>query len=424
MDITKLCRSCMKEVASWEKENFDVRVVKMFCFCTNVEIIEEDKLPKQFCYDCVIKIESSYTFIKEAQNVNVTLKNIASRRETSIIVELENCNKLTEVPPTPKNHLKLTLPDYKLCSTIENFDEPILLNNTSESINFTNDNIPMDPITDISINNPIDTNVNSTKDIKQTENLAVDNRNMCTICKKSFSSKVWFAKHMEKEHSGQKYSCPQCSKTFSRASQLTYHSATHSDERKFGCTLCSKRFKRRKQLTAHTRSHSDERPYSCDKCQKRFKLKSILKCHMKVHEGRKQYLCSYCGWAFAQAGNLSVHVRRHTGYLPHACSECGYRAAAGAALRRHKRKHRPEVPAPALLCTHCSQQCKDSSALARHTRTHTGELPYQCGRCPRAFSDSWKRKTHLMRAHGLALHDIPRLRRDGTPHQPQLPAHI
>lgn len=38
MDIYKLCRGCMKEVASWEKENFDIRAVEMFCFCTNIRV--------------------------------------------------------------------------------------------------------------------------------------------------------------------------------------------------------------------------------------------------------------------------------------------------------------------------------------------------------------------------------------------------
>ncbi|XP_068628998.1 zinc finger protein 696-like [Battus philenor] len=414
MDITKLCRGCMKEVASWEKENFNVQAVEMFCYCTNIEITEEDKLPKQFCYDCTIKIESSYTFIKEAQNVNITLKNMASRTETSIIVELENCTRLQETQSV-KTHLKLTLPDYKLCSTFDKIEDQSLSNKINNSVAIPND-IPVESV-------PDNIDLPATDDVVKNVNDSCDSnkKNICTICRKAFVSKVWFAKHMEKEHSGQKYSCTQCSKTFSKSSQLAYHATTHSEERKFSCDVCGRRYKRRKQLAVHARSHSDERPYSCDKCQKRFKLKSVLKCHMKVHEGRKQYLCSYCGWTFAQAGNLSVHVRRHTGARPYACGDCGYRASGAAALRRHARRHRPateHAEPPSLLCAHCSQRCRDSSALARHTRTHTGELPYQCGRCPRAFADSWKRKTHLMRAHRLALHEIPRMRRDGTPLHP------
>lgn len=42
MDISNLCRSCMKEVASWEKENFDARAVEMFCYCTNIKVLKEE----------------------------------------------------------------------------------------------------------------------------------------------------------------------------------------------------------------------------------------------------------------------------------------------------------------------------------------------------------------------------------------------
>lgn len=38
-DISKLCRCCMKEVATWEKENFNASAVEMFCFCTNIEVV-------------------------------------------------------------------------------------------------------------------------------------------------------------------------------------------------------------------------------------------------------------------------------------------------------------------------------------------------------------------------------------------------
>ena len=39
-DISKLCRCCMKEVASWEKENFNANAVEMFCFCTNIKVLK------------------------------------------------------------------------------------------------------------------------------------------------------------------------------------------------------------------------------------------------------------------------------------------------------------------------------------------------------------------------------------------------
>ncbi|XP_072935378.1 uncharacterized protein [Epargyreus clarus] len=427
MDLSNLCRSCMKEVASWEKENFSKRAVDMFCFCTNIKITDEEQLPKQFCYDCIIKIESAYMFIQEAQNVNITLRNIVSRSETKVIIEPESFKQI-ELPEKPLSNLKLTLPDYKLCSTIiSNTEHKTVPNNIStkeisNSIEEKNDQY--EKLVQDTITEELPPNVEelepepcTQKNVDIAVNIS-EKKNVCPVCRKSFTSKVWFAKHMENEHSGRKYSCAHCPKTFAKPSQVAYHSASHSDERKFVCNVCGKRFKLRKQLMTHARGHSDVRPYACDKCNMRFKMKSILKCHMKVHEDKKEHLCSFCGWSFAQASNLEVHLRKHTGDKPYTCSSCVFRAASASSLRRHERRHQD---ARIYVCKHCRKGFFDASALARHTRTHTGELPYQCPGCARAFADSWKRKTHLMRAHRLALHDIPRLRRDGRPVLPADP---
>uniref|UniRef100_A0A2A4JB14 Protein krueppel n=1 Tax=Heliothis virescens TaxID=7102 RepID=A0A2A4JB14_HELVI len=404
MDTSNLCRSCMKEVSSWEKENFNPRAVEMFCFCTNISITENDKLPKQFCYDCVIKIESAFTYITEAHKVDATLKNIISRTDTSIIVEPETISR-------PKDNLKLTLPDYKISVAVDNYDEQVLFDNIDLP---ASDNHVMSekPLEDIDLIQNAEVEMIDTSNEVAQEKVLVEEtkKNVCPVCRKAFTSKTWFDKHMKKEHTDHKYACAHCPKTFSKASLLSDHAASHSEERKFACAACGKRFKRRKQLACHARAHADARPYACDKCSMRFKIKSILKSHMKVHDGDKQYLCYFCGWSFAQAGNLEVHMRKHTGEKPFRCNECGFRAAVSSNLRRHQRQHQANRT---YVCKHCNKGFYDASGLARHVRTHTGELPYQCPGCARAFADSWKRKTHLMRAHRLALHDIPRMRRDG-----------
>ncbi|XP_052747502.1 uncharacterized protein K02A2.6 isoform X1 [Bicyclus anynana] len=308
MDISNLCRSCMKEVASWERENFDARAVEMFCFCTNIKIMEDIKLPKQFCYDCTIKIESCFTFIKEAQNVNITLKNIASRSDTSIIIEPESVkNCLTE-----PNRLRLTLPDYKLSIGVSNYTEqdifdetdynrnesailttdlPILPTKTIELLQSTEKcNLPIHNELERNSNLKLDTTISSVKiEPKRDDNITVGvpervatrknnvcktdvtvldeaKKLACPVCRKQFTSKKWYSKHMDKEHSGHKYNCEHCPKSFSKPLQLAYHAACHSDERKFMCNTCGKGFKRRKQLTEHGRAHSDARPYACDQC--------------------------------------------------------------------------------------------------------------------------------------------------------------
>lgn len=130
----------------------------------------------------------------------MTLKNIASRCEKSVIIKPET--KTVE----ESNKLRLTLPDYKLSIGI-NIDEHIY-----EDINIDNnckENLNNDTKTQLSmniINNKADKN-NANEDSK-----GDSTKNICTICRKSFISKKWFLKHMEKEHSGQKYTCTYCPK--------------------------------------------------------------------------------------------------------------------------------------------------------------------------------------------------------------------
>ncbi|CAK1547992.1 unnamed protein product [Leptosia nina] len=379
MDITNLCRGCMTELTPTEEENLKT-TLEMFCFCTNILVGDDETLPQQFCCECKKSIESAFAFIKRAQNVNITLRNLTCRN-TSVIV-----------PNKQKDSITLTLPSYKLCVGVSNDHKNEIINSNK-------------PLSD----------TNHSKDsllpaIKPDSNdQKASKPNICPICKKGFMFKSWLSKHME-ECSYQEFFCAICTKRFQSKSKLSQHLLIHSEERKFSCSTCGRQYKRRKHLTTHIKTHSTDRPFACEKCPKKFKLKKILQSHMKLHDPVKQYLCSFCGWSNNLAMNLEAHLRTHTGAKPYSCDVCEFRTAAACSLRRHRLRHaqcRPHV------CTRCGKAFYDSSALMRHTRTHTGELPYKCAWCPRAFVDSWKRKNHLIRAHGLALEEIPRMRKDG-----------
>ncbi|KAJ0180857.1 hypothetical protein K1T71_002942 [Dendrolimus kikuchii] len=392
MDISLLCRSCMKEIKLLEIDSYSERIAEMFCYCTKIELhtTPDDNLPKSFCHNCTKSIELCYNFIKEAHRADVALKNVISRSRT-VIVQPDNLKE-------DHNHLKLNLPDHKLEDTIKNENQC----DTIDNLEFEND------FHEISedckrIQQPED-NKEEIKDI-----INGVNKYTCPVCQKCFTSKKWYSRHIEREQ-GSKYNCPHCSKAFLRSSQLSHHITSHSQERRFACSLCGKKYKRWKQLAVHKRSHADKRPYGCDKCGMRFKFKSVLKCHMEVHEDFKQFLCWFCGWSFTHAGNLNVHMRKHTGDKPFKCDECPFKASVASSLRRHQRMHRGTKT---HVCPHCRKGFYDAGALTRHRRTHTGELPYKCPVCDRGFVDNWKRKTHLMRTHQMELHDIPKMTKDG-----------
>ena len=174
------------------------------------QISEEDKLPKQFCYDCVIKIESAFTYITEAHKVDATLKNIISRTNTSIIVEPETHSRHIE-------NLKLTLPDYKISVAVDNYDEHILFDNIELPASDTSHVIPEKPVEEIElIQNVIEVeereDINQ-ESVKETVNVEETKKNVCPVCRKGFTSKTWFNKHMKKEHTDHKFTCAHCPKS-------------------------------------------------------------------------------------------------------------------------------------------------------------------------------------------------------------------
>lgn len=417
MELNRLCRCCMKEVAAWERENFSQRAVEMFCFCTDIKI-ENDILPRQFCYECVVRIESTYTFIIEAQRIDMHYKTILTELNTSGIIENDPYNKNPAFLGYQPNYHKAQInnsPYFK--EILENNNDSMDVSNVPSSVLGNDINYQLN--SELEIEGTLKSDVIDEEAEKMERLCEKETRDMgkgqqkkkCPKCPKVFAVKAWFVRHLKNEHGRKKtgHICLQCTKSFSNRQLLKQHVTLHSKERLFACDICSKSYKLKKHLTIHMKSHSDARPYICDYCKMSFKLKKILKNHLRVHQMRK-FLCSECGLSFVHYGNLSIHMRIHTGDKPHVCPDCGLRFNTTSSLARHKLRHKGQRP---FMCALCNKTFTDSSGLSRHKRTHTGELPYRCPHCPLSFLDSWKRKTHLMRTHQLALHQIPKMDKDG-----------
>lgn len=133
--------------------------------------------------------------------MHVTLKNIISRSDTSIIIEPVTTKKCPEI--------KLTLPDYKICSVIE-----------ASRVYPTQKKIVEHDLAAIETDNVIETfddNVEPINEVKSIDRvlkepeIASDSK-VCPVCGKSFTSKTWFAKHMQNEHT-RKYTCAHCPKS-------------------------------------------------------------------------------------------------------------------------------------------------------------------------------------------------------------------
>lgn len=108
--------------------------------------------------------------------------------------------------------MKLTLPDYKLSTTADNLEGQTLFDDVDQQCaeNELNAEDPNDSLLKVDATDCGDKAENT---VIVLEGEGDNQKNVCPVCRKSFTSKTWFDKHMEKEHTGHKYSCLHCPKS-------------------------------------------------------------------------------------------------------------------------------------------------------------------------------------------------------------------
>ncbi|XP_023021370.2 uncharacterized protein isoform X1 [Leptinotarsa decemlineata] len=80
--------------------------------------------------------------------------------------------------------------------------------------------------------------------------------------------------------------CEYCKKTFTHKGDFNKHLRKHTREKPFSCTVCNRKFAHTSNLQRHQRLHSGFKPFVCDLCNKTFSRKDKLDCH------RRSRICS------------------------------------------------------------------------------------------------------------------------------------
>ena len=98
----------------------------------------------------------------------------------------------------------------------------------------------------------------------------------CAKCQKGFKSSMRLRNHMVSHSDEREYKteCELCD-----CSHVTYHMRNHSDAHAFQCTVCERSFKSKLGLRGHIFSHTGERAFSCAHCKTGFRRKSCLNKH-------------------------------------------------------------------------------------------------------------------------------------------------
>ncbi|XP_039648877.1 zinc finger protein 420-like isoform X1 [Perca fluviatilis] len=273
----------------------------------------------------------------------------------------------------------------------------------------------------------------------------------CSICKKAFTARGQFYKHMRNHRRGKPFNCSLCKKAFRQRGNLQEHMRTHTGEKPFSCSVCKEAFAGRYSLykhmtihkekqslleSGHMRTHIAENPFSCGNCDKMFNRPRQLRKHKCVGKMETEGDREDCGgpettrntyqdthiqpntdpktgdssetddsedWTEAREPQSGVNSlcndevpvsdsRCGTGEKPFSCSECGKRFGRKINLKLHMTTHTREKP---FSCSVCMKAFTMSRSLKYHMTAHTGEKPFSCSICKRAFKGIGSLVTHI-----------------------------
>ncbi|XP_016949944.1 transcription factor Ouib [Drosophila biarmipes] len=186
------------------------------------------------------------------------------------------------------------------------------------------------------------------------------------------------------------HTCSKCGLEFDTVDELTLHKYHLHDvppNTKFVCDHCSEGFRSAAALTRHCNMLDLPLTHPCTKCSSKFHNKILLETHEERCQKAPvaQHVCHICGKRLTTSFNLKNHLVRHTGTRPHKCDQCDSSFAVAAELSSHRKTHTTERP---YACRYdCGKTFRFCSARSMHERVHmdASKRIYQCEYCPKSY---------------------------------------
>ncbi|GAB6023272.1 hypothetical protein CHUAL_008084 [Chamberlinius hualienensis] len=117
----------------------------------------------------------------------------------------------------------------------------------------------------------------------------------------------------------------------------------------------------------------DERiPLVCRICKdKTFTAQATLMYHYRSHAGIKPFQCTICSTSFTRQHSLNYHMLIHSNKSRFTCSHCGRKFRHPSHFKEHMRRHTGETP---FVCEDCEMRFKTRNTYKRHLKTRHGKL--------------------------------------------------
>lgn len=255
----------------------------------------------------------------------------------------------------------------------------------------------------------------------------LDQSSTCPRCGKSYKNFQTLRNHIRYVHktTGQQNQCTLCPAKFKHMSVLKQHfDEIHNKKVNYTCTVCKKDFSRKNQFNRHMLSHGVDKSkhLKCPQCDKGFWFKYNLTRHMElVHKPTTEnFHCSYCGKGFNLKAAMVSHVQQvHFNIFPFPCSVEGCKLVFSRQkqLLDHMRQTHSDVnfeppkhfrgrykygrsDEDLFFCSHCRVSFCYKAKLVEHMHfAHNDSFPYVCDHCSQGFVEKSFLLHHLKYAH-------------------------
>lgn len=282
------CRLCLADngtlIEIFHLQN-DTTIVEMIKEICNVEIEEEDALPKEVCAECLDVVTAAFNLRAKSQNNDRLLRG---EPEDECLKE-----ELIEYEPEETNY------------EVVEIGYMIDAQGPPEVPNYSCDKCP---------------EIKSTKEEIQ-QHIVDLHMHVCNICEKQCKTEFSLRNHISRMHNDDRiavFTCEYCKASFKMAKKLEKHKKIHNyfdeiiDEDSkaiYKCRVegCTKSFdSMTDKLFSHINLHekgekSKDEPESlvCPHCGNCYKSKQVLQQHIKRHfEGGDRYQCQSCPQKF------------------------------------------------------------------------------------------------------------------------------
>lgn len=226
----------------------------------------------------------------------------------------------------------------------------------------------------------------------------------CSLCLRSFSTKVALQRHMivhkhkHKHKTKLRYVCYVCDKQFSSIAKLknhvlNSHDSQMVDDKTTQVTNEDKKVKTSAKVTRSgnvldgTREEKKNFKFACKVCSKQFIYQKSFLSHAKTHPEYNEETSSDVFDQYANKTTTEQKERTPT-----------FRENESEEEEEEEDDDDSDLPIESLQCTQCGKLFATKRNLKRHISTHSG-LKFNCSTCGKGFSRIDKLKDHEQSKH-------------------------